>query len=171
MQRLFFKFDFYVPDFKFRIQIGLINGFLKVFIKFAKPFFRFFHAQFFHGTVDLVAAVHADAAVSVQQRLDDFFFRFQPGSVGPPASFVTGRQHAPGCGVHRFQEIPLQYCAILRSIIHQHRFDLFMHKQIGQPAVNHTQPVAEGHADPVYPAGRRRRPAYQTPYQGRIVGI
>ena len=90
MQRFFFKFDFYLANLELRVQIGFINGFLKVFVKFAKAFFRFFHTQLFHGTVYLVAAVHADTAVSIQQCLDDFFFRFQSGRVGCPAAFVTG---------------------------------------------------------------------------------
>ena len=128
MQSLFFKFDFYIANLEFRIQIRFINGFLKIFVQLPKTFFRFFHTQFFHGAIDLFAAVHADTAVSVQQRLDDFFFRLQSGRIGRPAPFIPGRQHAPGRSVHRFQKIPLQQVAVFRRIIHQYRFDLFMYK-------------------------------------------
>ena len=171
VQRLFFKPDFHIAYLELRVQIRFVNGLFKVLVQFPKAFFRFFHAQFFHGTVYLVAAVHADAAVPVQQCLDDFFFRFQPRCVGRPAAFIAGGQNAPGGSVHHLKEVALQQVALFRCKVNQHRFDLFVHKQIRQLTVHHTQKIAESYTDSAYPAGGRSRPANQAPYQRRVVGI
>ena len=153
------------------VQIRSVQSCAEGFVELLKAFFYSLVRQLLNAQVNLVAAIKANHAVAIEQRLNDFLLRLQTCGICAIAFLIALFQHAPGSSVHSLQEVAANSSAILRRKVNQYRLQLTLSEQVGHYCVCRTQPIAEANACALRAAGSRCSPFNKAAHQSSVISV
>ena len=156
------KFNGISANFKFYIQVRSCQSFTESIVQTIVAFFDFFIRKFFQGKVNLVAAIEANHAVTVEQCFNDIFFSFKTCCVCTIAFFVAVFQNAPSSSVHCFKEVTFQGRTVFSGIVNKYGFQLTFCKKFCCESICCANPIAKANAGTFSTASAGGSPFYKT---------